>query len=163
MWTQRLEKTAIASAILSLFANIGVRSSFNTTVATFAIYAAYTRNGRVNAVSALLVAVSILIDIVLFGLYGQQWGNLGHEYVFGLIMAIFNLFAKVVLLVIHYNLFVEFGGMFGGACVRAAAFDLQNHPFPSNTNALEVCRHIPPETFRCTFCVIFTCSLVPGG
>jgi hypothetical protein len=111
---QRLEKCAIASAVLSLFANIGIRSSYNTTVATFAIYSAYTRNGRINAVSAGLIAVSVLIDIVFFSLYGSQFSNAGHELVFGLVMGIFNLFAKVMLLVIHYNLFVEFGGMFGG-------------------------------------------------
>jgi hypothetical protein len=63
VWTQRLEKCALTATVLSLFANIGINSGYNTSVSMFAVYAAYARNGRVNAVSAAMMLTSILIDV----------------------------------------------------------------------------------------------------
>jgi hypothetical protein len=67
VWTQRLEKSAIAATVLSLFANVGINSGYNTSVCLFAVYSAYARNGRVNAVSAAMMLTSILIDVTLYG------------------------------------------------------------------------------------------------
>ena len=63
VWTQRLEKCTLTATVLSLFANIGINSGYNTSVSLFAVYAAYARNGRVNAVSASMMLTSILIDV----------------------------------------------------------------------------------------------------
>jgi len=62
---QRLEKFGLASAALSLLAAIGIQNNDNVALALFAVYSSYSRIGRINLVSAGLLVLSIIIDIVL--------------------------------------------------------------------------------------------------
>lgn len=66
VWTQRLEKFGLASTAISLFAGIGVDNNYNVALGLFAVYSSYSRNGRINLASGGLIALSVIVDIVLY-------------------------------------------------------------------------------------------------
>eukprot|EP00455_Lapot_gusevi_P021428 TRINITY_DN224_c0_g2_i1.p1 TRINITY_DN224_c0_g2~~TRINITY_DN224_c0_g2_i1.p1 ORF type:complete len:200 (-),score=77.30 TRINITY_DN224_c0_g2_i1:234-761(-) len=143
-WSQRLEKCAIVSLAISIFGSIPGIGVHNVAVAAIVLYAAYTRNGRVNAVTLLVVILSLLTDISICGLYAKDWGKSGHEHAFGLAMLIVNLFVKLLMIACHYNLYMEFGGSFGlsfpsgglapqTTTYRASSIGTERAPFGAQT------------------------------
>ena len=84
----RLEKAALAAASLGAFACIGADQGYTVAISAFTMYAAYARNGRINFMALYFNLLSILIDIVVLGVYGKMWSQAGQQFGFAMAMVI---------------------------------------------------------------------------
>ena len=112
-WSTRVEIVALVSFSVSMLHCFSVAAYYNVSIALFALYSTYTRNGRINLSALYIVLVSLFIDIVYLGLYGKIDIDLKEQYSWGVAMMIINMFIKVALVVCQYFLFVEYGAMYG--------------------------------------------------
>jgi len=109
-FSKNLEKVAFLELGFSMFACIGSSQGYNVALAFFTLYSAYSRVGRINAVGLVAHVGSLLIDIVLLGLYGDHWSNAGHQYAFAMAMIIINLFVKCLGVGCMFFIFNDLGG-----------------------------------------------------
>jgi len=108
-WCQKLEKVGVTIFVISCLGNIGVHQAYNTVLGALMILIAYQRIGRLNAVTGVLVAVSLITDIAYLALRSSDWEKLTGEYQFGMATLIMTLLVKLVALGIMYFLYADLG------------------------------------------------------
>mmetsp|Transcript_16991 Transcript_16991/g.54492 ORF Transcript_16991/g.54492 Transcript_16991/m.54492 type:complete len:169 (-) Transcript_16991:137-643(-) len=120
LWAAHMEKTAWAQLGLVLFQNLSpsFAPSYNFGIALWGLYCAYNAQGRAVMTYIVLLAGSLLCDIIVCSIYGHDIskGNFAAEdkysntYKFSLAMLIINMFVKVPSMLVGYKVFVELGG-----------------------------------------------------
>lgn len=109
-WFSRLEKVSLCQCALAIVASLGApQQSYNVSLSLFLLYSSYARSGRINAVSGILSLFSLVMDISLLSMYGEQWSDLKHEYALSMAMIIINLFIKSFAIFIIFLIYGELG------------------------------------------------------
>jgi len=89
-----LEKIALAELVVSNLACIGVSNGYNVALGLFLLYSCYHKHGRTNAIAALLTLLTLIVDVVILALYGNNLSTAGKQYAFGLGMVVAGMFFK---------------------------------------------------------------------